>query len=153
MCSQSSHSSTGQALINCRSCGSICDLPYSDICPFFHQNICSQRFLTWLIRWFSIHLQLSNWKWLFLQQDSGFQLWLPMMASHCAVITAAQCKETLRALLMLLQTVSCHTVTSAPFIWEDMCSQSCKVNCLCRKKQGPMTVPSHSAAVIAAQSL
>jgi hypothetical protein len=40
-----------------------------------------------------------------------------MMASHCAVITAAQWKETLRALVMLLQTVTRHTVTSAPFFF------------------------------------
>jgi hypothetical protein len=36
---QPSHSSTGQGLINCRSCESFesnCDSPYIDICPLFH---------------------------------------------------------------------------------------------------------------------
>ncbi len=38
-CSQPSHSSTGQGLINCRSCESFesnCDPPYIDNCPLFH---------------------------------------------------------------------------------------------------------------------
>ncbi len=73
MCSQPSHNSTNQALTNYKSCEnyeSTCDLPYNGICPFVTRT-CVARVLDLINYTFSPYLQLSNGKWLSLQQETS----------------------------------------------------------------------------------
>jgi hypothetical protein len=58
-----------EAWTNCKSCDSNLESPYNDICPFFMKT-CVLRVPNMINYIFSMHLQLSNGKLLFVQHKT-----------------------------------------------------------------------------------